>query len=370
MMSKKNNRQQQRRSDDDDDDGGGNNTSSSSDGSDDDSVSSVRRREEDEAPAPAAAAGAEQAETEKEGTAKIRLKTSLDNDEFSSTNSLPSKKKAKTASSSSSSGMISTALSTTPLDLSPPAPAVGLLTSGAGVATSSSSSNNNKPIIVVLDQASLETYRNKRGVYELLNCDDHREYCKRKLRRDPNDFRPDILHQEMLALLDSPLNKAGLLKLYVSTTKNVLIDVHPSLRMPRTYKRFAGLMVQLLHKMKIKAGNDSTTLLKVIKNPVSRYLPAGTRCYGFSCQGTLYRPTAFARSILPPEPPTTTTTSGSSSTNHPPICFVIGAMSTGHVTINDHPYIEKMVSISEYPLSGAAAISRLMGAIEDHWGVV
>jgi hypothetical protein len=29
-----------------------------------------------------------------------------------------------------------------------------------------------------------------------------------------------------------------------------------------------------------------------------------------------------------------------------------------------------MVSISEYPLSGVVAINRVMGAIENHWGVI
>jgi rRNA small subunit pseudouridine methyltransferase Nep1 len=231
---------------------------------------------------------------------------------------------------------------------------------------SSNKKQRQEPIIVLLDQASLETVKNKRGMYELLNCDDHRDLCKNKLRKDPNSFRPDILHQELLALLDSPLNKAGLLRVYIATTKKVLIQVHPSIRIPRTYKRFAGLMVQLLHKMKIKAGNDSTTLLKVIKNPFSSHLPPGTRCYGFSCEGTLYSPIALAKSILPIEPNTNKAT----ATTPPPICFVIGAMSTGHITIEDHPYIEKMISISSYPLSGAAAASRLACGIEHHWGIV
>jgi rRNA small subunit pseudouridine methyltransferase Nep1 len=222
--------------------------------------------------------------------------------------------------------------------------------------------NKKQPVIVLLDQASLETVKDRRGMYELLNCDDHRDLCRKKLHRDPNSFRPDILHQELLALLDSPLNKAGLLKVYIATTKKVLIEVHPSIRPPRTYKRFAGLMVQLLHKMKIKAGNDSTTLLKVIKNPFSSHLPPGTRCFGFSCEGTLYSPIALARTVAPVRPDTTGAT--------PPTCFVIGAMSTGHVTIEDHPYIERMISISSYPLSGAAAASRVIGGIEHHWGIV
>jgi len=219
-----------------------------------------------------------------------------------------------------------------------------------------------QPVIVLLDQASLETVKNRRGLFELLNCDDHRELCKKKLHKDPNTFRPDILHQEILALLDSPLNKAGLLRIYISTAKKVLIEVNPQIRAPRTYKRFAGLMVQLLHKMKIKAGNDSTTLLQVIKNPLSSHLPPGTRCFGFSCEGTLYSPIALAKSVVSAEPDTSGKT--------PPTCFVLGAMSSGHITIDDHPYIEEMISISSYPLSGAAALSRLCGGIEHHWGVV
>ena len=217
-----------------------------------------------------------------------------------------------------------------------------------------------KPIIVLLDQATVETVKNRRGVYELLNCDDHRELCKKKLHKDPNIYRPDILHQELLALLDSPLNKAGMLKVYIQTSKKVLIDVNPAIRIPRTYKRFAGLMVQLLHKMKIKASSESTTLLKVIKNPFSQYLPPATRCHGMSCQGKLYSPIAMAKALVPSVP----------DKSPAPTCFIVGAMSTGHITIEDHPYIESMMSVSEYPLSGASALSRIAGGIEQYWGIV
>lgn len=262
----------------------------------------------------------------------------------------PRKKKAKTVVSTEGVNR----LSNVPLDL-------GL--SEGGNISGGKTTKQQQPIIVLLDKASLETVKDRKGVYELLNCDDHRDLCRKKLHKDPNLFRPDILHQELLALLDSPLNKAGLLRIYIATTKKVLIEVNPCIRPPRTYKRFAGLMVQLLHKMKIKAGNDSTTLLKVIKNPFSSHLPAGTRCYGFSVGGTLYSPIALAKTVVPIEPDTTGNTT-------PPTCFIIGAMSTGHITIEDHPYIEKMFSISSYPLSGAAAASRVMGGIEHHWGIV
>jgi len=43
-------------------------------------------------------------------------------------------------------------------------------------------------------------------------------------------------------LMDSPLNRAGLLQVYIHTAKNVLIEVNPSTRIPRTFDRFCGLM--------------------------------------------------------------------------------------------------------------------------------
>ena len=41
------------------------------------------------------------------------------------------------------------------------------------------------------------------------------------------DYRPDVTHQSILALMDSPLNKAGLLQIYIRTQKNALIEVSP-----------------------------------------------------------------------------------------------------------------------------------------------
>lgn len=47
-------------------------------------------------------------------------------------------------------------------------------------------------------------------------------------------------------LFDSPLNRAGLLQVYIHTEKNVLIEINPQTRIPRTFKRFSGLMGELL----------------------------------------------------------------------------------------------------------------------------
>ena len=110
-------------------------------------------------------------------------------------------------------------------------------------------------VILILERACLETGKVGKE-FVLLNCDDHHSFLK-KHNRDPADSRPDILHQCMLILLDSPLNKAGLLRLFVRTEKGVLIEVSPQIRIPRTFKRFSGLMCQLLHKLSIRASNGA-----------------------------------------------------------------------------------------------------------------
>lgn len=232
--------------------------------------------------------------------------------------------------------------------------------------TPTTTKNNNTPsnskskIIVLLDQAHLETIKTKHGV-ELLNCDMNKQTL-RKHNKDPKHCRPDICHQELLALIDSPLNKAGHLQIYIRTKSKVLIQVHPQCRIPRTMNRFSGLMVQLLQNMKIKSAESKEVLLKVIKNPFSQYLPTGTHVYGFTSKGKLFSPAAMVNRYVQ---------SGSSfGEETPPVCFIIGAMATGAVQIEDHPYIEEMLCISKFPLSGAAAISRIMGAIEQKWGIV
>ena len=104
------------------------------------------------------------------------------------------------------------------------------------------SSSGGRELIIILDLASLETVKTKKGDYQLLNCDDH-VGVMRKLNLDPQKYRPDIAHQEIMAALDSPLNKAGKVKVLVHTEKNVLIEINPKTRLPRTFKRFSGLMV-------------------------------------------------------------------------------------------------------------------------------
>ncbi|XP_027823724.1 ribosomal RNA small subunit methyltransferase NEP1 isoform X1 [Ovis aries] len=164
-------------------------------------------------------------------------------------------------------------------------------------------------LIVVLEGASLETVKVGK-TYELLNCDKHKSILL-KNGRDPGEVRPDIAHQSLLMLMDSPLNRAGLLQVYIHTQKNVLIEVNPQTRIPRTFDRFCGLMVQLLHKLSVRAADGPQKLLKVIKNPVSDHFPVGCMKIGTSFSVPVV---SDVRELAP---------------SSDPIVFVVGAFAHG-----------------------------------------
>ncbi|KAJ6636007.1 Ribosomal RNA small subunit methyltransferase NEP1 [Pseudolycoriella hygida] len=207
--------------------------------------------------------------------------------------------------------------------------------------------SNEKRLIVILEGAQLETVK-VGNVFELLNCDDHMNIL-RKNNRDPGTCRPDITHQSLLMLFDSPLNRAGLLQVYIHTEKNVLIEINPQTRIPRTLKRFGGLMVQLLHKMHVQATDSHVKLMKVIKNPIIDHLPVGCKKYVMSFTGKV----TTCKELVPKE--------------EEPIALVVGAFAHGNVNVD---YTEGAFSISNYPLSAALACSKLCNAFEEVWGIV
>ena len=73
--------------------------------------------------------------------------------------------------------------------------------------------------------------------------------------------RPDITHFALLEALGSPLNKEGLLQVYIHTNKDYLITVNPTARLPRNYSRFIGLMEQLFQQGKVPS--DGKPLLSI-----------------------------------------------------------------------------------------------------------
>ncbi|KAJ5421714.1 Ribosomal biogenesis methyltransferase EMG1/NEP1 [Penicillium cf. griseofulvum] len=199
-------------------------------------------------------------------------------------------------------------------------------------------------LIVVLSNASLETYKavssgrsgTKDEKFSLLNSDEHIGIM-RKMNRDISEARPDITHQCLLTLLDSPVNKAGRLQIFIHTAKGVLIEVNPSVRIPRTFKRFAGLMVQLLHRLSIRSTNSQEKLLKVT----------------MSFEAPVVRTKDFLESLNPNES----------------VAIFVGAMAKGHDDFADS-FKDETISISNYSLSASVACSKFCHAAEEVWDIL
>nr|GMD48113.1 ribosomal RNA small subunit methyltransferase NEP1-like [Ipomoea batatas]GME05702.1 ribosomal RNA small subunit methyltransferase NEP1-like [Ipomoea batatas] len=218
----------------------------------------------------------------------------------------------------------------------------------AGIPVVSAEQSKKPGIIFILERASLEIAKIGK-TYQLLNSDEHANFLKRN-NRNPAEYRPDIAHQAMLMILDSRLNKAGRLKaLYVRTEKGVLFEVKPHVRIPRTFKRFSGIMLQLLQKLNITAVGKREKLLRVIKNPVTQYLPIDCRKIGFSHSSEkLVDIHDYVANV----------------DNDMNLVFVVGAMAHGKI---DKDYVEDYISISDYPLSAAYCISMITNALERKW---
>ncbi|CAM9019127.1 hypothetical protein WICANDRAFT_28725 [Wickerhamomyces anomalus NRRL Y-366-8] len=221
-----------------------------------------------------------------------------------------------------------------------------------------SKDKDTKRLIVVLSAACLETHKISSGhgsggqdKYALLNCDDHQGLLK-KMGRDISEARPDITHQCLLTLLDSPINKAGKLQVYIQTARGVLIEVNPSVRIPRTFKRFSGLMVQLLHKLSIRSVNSEEKLLKVIKNPITDHLPIKCKKITLSFDAKLTRVQDYVEKLDQDES----------------ICVFVGAMARGKDNFADE-FVDEKIGLSDYPLSASVACSKFCHGCEDAWGI-
>ncbi|KAG2687339.1 hypothetical protein I3843_09G047200 [Carya illinoinensis] len=206
-------------------------------------------------------------------------------------------------------------------------------------------------VIFILEKASLEVAKVGKS-YQLLNSDDHANFL-RKNKRNPADYRPDIVHQALLMILDSRINKSGRLRaVYVRTEKGVLIEVKPYVRIPRTFKRFAGIMLQLLQKLSISAVGKREKLLRVIKNPVTQYLPLNSRKIGLShSSDKLVNINQYVASAV----------------SDADIVFVVGAMAHGKI---EKEYADDFISISGFPLSAAYCIAMITTALETKYNIL
>ncbi|CAL1374118.1 unnamed protein product [Linum trigynum] len=204
--------------------------------------------------------------------------------------------------------------------------------------------------VFVLENASLtKGFVHKKK--KILRCNEDGNSLLRQ-GKNPNDYQPDIVFEALRAILDSKLNKAGMVgAIYVKTDAGLLLEVKPNVRIPRTCKRFCGVVVDVLEKSCIRSKDTGDVLIRVVEGPVTRYLPENACITGLSYSS---QKSVQIKDYV----------SGISDDFNP--VFVVGAMVNGKVS---EEYTNDYVSISDYPLSAKFCLGMICHALEQKWSI-
>ena len=218
-----------------------------------------------------------------------------------------------------------------------------------------------KKLIIILEGASLELGNLKKNP-QILNCDDHYKIIK-SMKKKLDEFRPDIIHQCLLNLLDSPLNKVGLLQVYIHTNKNVLIEINPKTRIPRTFKRFSGLFSQLFLKNEIGTGGTSDggkkeIFLKILNTKIENLIEDVPKIL-LSEKGRLVDIDIYCKNLE----------ENLKTKKNKDICFIIGTNPKGDIDPMIK-YNDDCISLSSFDLDSNIICGKICSAFENVWGVL
>ncbi len=166
-----------------------------------------------------------------------------------------------------------------------------------------------------------------------------------KLEEDYKRGRPDIVHMVLLSICGTPLYSDGLLKVYVHTRNDVVLEVSEKTRLPKNYFRFRNLMEKLLSE------KENTELIKVYEESIRelvRKVVKPDRVIGFSTQGEFRALEELAKGLVGKKNP----------------CVVIGGFPHGHYSEDTLGVLDGLVRIHQRALDAHVVASRLVYEVE------
>ena len=169
-----------------------------------------------------------------------------------------------------------------------------------------------------------------------------------KLENAEKRGRPDIIHFSLLESLGTPLNKEGMLKIYVHTIDDHVMFFDPETRLPKNYNRFIGLIEQLYEKRKVP--KEGRTLIELEKKDFSSLMDK-------------LNPTRVIALTRIGEPKTLREVAEGLSLEERPVA-VIGGFPRGHFTEKTSGAVDELVSIDPDMLEASVVASRLIYAFE------
>lgn len=156
--------------------------------------------------------------------------------------------------------------------------------------------------------------------------------------------RPDLVHVTLLNVTGTPLYLDGLVRVFVHTYDDMVLEIAEKTRIPKNYLRFRGLMEEALTE-RPKRGLIRTHSMgiKELERMVS-----SDEVFGLSVQGRMVSLEELAKKIT--------------TANNPSV--IVGGFPHGHFSPDALSVMGQLVRISTKPLEAHVVASRVIYEVE------
>ena len=193
---------------------------------------------------------------------------------------------------------------------------------------------------------AIVSHARRKGIasHEILLDRSIHHYAMEFLKNTTKRGRPDIVHMTLLEVLGSSLNDERLLRTFVHTINDRLIEIPSKVRLPKNYNRFIGLFEQLFRLGKVP--KEGECLLSIheekLKSLIERLNPS--KIVAFSTIGRFETLRSVGRQIVKEVNP----------------LVIVGGFPHGHFTNETLNLTDDIISIDKEVLEAHIVSSRII----------
>ncbi len=165
-----------------------------------------------------------------------------------------------------------------------------------------------------------------------------------RLKDSEKRGRPDLVHVALLSITGTPHYLDGMVRLFVHTYDDVVLEIAPKTRIPKNYLRFRGLMEEaLVERPKQGLIKAQTMGVKELVRGI-----AADVVFGLSVQGKMMPLEEFAKVVSAAKDP----------------CVIVGGFPHGHFSNGTLSAVDQLVRIHAQPLEAHVVASRVIYEVE------
>lgn len=192
---------------------------------------------------------------------------------------------------------------------------------------------------------AIDAKRREKDASEILLDRSFHQSAMGRLKDSEKRGRPDMVHVTLLSVTATPIYLDGRVKVYVHTNMDIVVELEPMTRIPKSYFRFRGLMEKALVEM------PKDGLVRVYPSGMVELLKKriGRRdVTALSVQGKRIDLEVLGKEVASAEGP----------------CVIVGGFPRGHFCPATMSVTDRLVRIDERPLEAHVVAARLMYEVE------